>query len=154
MPPKVYLAGPIKGLNYEGATSWRDEATTQLEQLGIVAYSPMRGKGFLKDVQVIDSIHHPMPPDPLVQQAGVVARDMHDVVTCDAMLVNLCGTSEVSIGTVCEMAWGYYLRKPMVVMMEWLDNPHDHLFIREFALAFRVIHLKDAIHLIRQILLP
>jgi len=43
--PKVYLAGPIKGLTYTGATDWRDEAKDALYDIGIAGYSPMRAKG-------------------------------------------------------------------------------------------------------------
>lgn len=152
--PTVYLAGPIKGLDYSGATSWRDRVEEALRVLGITAFSPMRGKEFLRQTGVIDSVRHPMPPDPLVQQSGVVTRDMHDVTHCDALLVYLLGADLVSIGTVCEMAWSYMLRKPMVVVMETSGNPHEHLFIREFAAAFRTDDLEDAIRLLRCILLP
>ena len=40
----VYLAGPIMGNDYSGATDWRREAASKLESWGIRAVSPMRGK--------------------------------------------------------------------------------------------------------------
>jgi len=42
MQPRVYLAGPITGLTYNGATTWREDARSYLAAKGITAYSPMR----------------------------------------------------------------------------------------------------------------
>jgi hypothetical protein len=33
----VYLAGPISGLNFEGATDWREHAKSYLKEFGIKA---------------------------------------------------------------------------------------------------------------------
>ena len=44
----VYLAGPITGLTYDGATDWRAYAKARLAKFGIQAVSPMRAKEFLK----------------------------------------------------------------------------------------------------------
>lgn len=45
---KVYLAGPISGQSYDGATSWREEAKEELSSWSdIIGYSPMRGKTYL-----------------------------------------------------------------------------------------------------------
>src|SRR5260221_181803 len=47
----VYLAGPITGLDYAGATDWRNEAKLQLALEGITGLSPMRGKEYLSAVK-------------------------------------------------------------------------------------------------------
>ena len=49
MNPKVYLAGPIMGCNYEECTAWRSVAKAWLAKHGIDGYSPMRGKEFLRN---------------------------------------------------------------------------------------------------------
>jgi nucleoside 2-deoxyribosyltransferase len=48
----VYLAGPISGLNYEGATNWRDHAKSYLNEFGIKGLSPLREQDHLKEVGV------------------------------------------------------------------------------------------------------
>ena len=40
----VYLAGPITGLTYDGATDWRHAVAADLNSVGIKGLSPMRGK--------------------------------------------------------------------------------------------------------------
>ena len=49
---QVYMAGPISGLNYDGATSWRDYAKQRLEAGGqIRALSPLRHQENLKTIE-------------------------------------------------------------------------------------------------------
>jgi hypothetical protein len=43
----VYLAGPITGLTYEGATEWRNVAAEKLDSDKIETLSPLRGKNYL-----------------------------------------------------------------------------------------------------------
>jgi hypothetical protein len=45
----VYLAGPISGLNYDGATEWRIGFAGALAEVGIKGLSPMRAKEYLRD---------------------------------------------------------------------------------------------------------
>jgi len=46
---KVYLAGPIKGLDYNNSIAWRDHVIRELEKSKIIGASPMRAKEFLKN---------------------------------------------------------------------------------------------------------
>ena len=48
-----YLAGPIRGLNYEEAIGWRMDAAKRLKDVGIKCLSPMRSKEWIKDVEKI-----------------------------------------------------------------------------------------------------
>ena len=51
----IYLAGPIAGQTYGGATNWRDLVSVVLNSDKVECLSPMRGKAFLKDATVISS---------------------------------------------------------------------------------------------------
>jgi hypothetical protein len=44
----VYLAGPIRGLNYDSANDWRSYTCEKLADgnSGIIGVSPMRAKNF------------------------------------------------------------------------------------------------------------
>jgi len=41
---KVYLAGPVTGLNYNERNSWRKSAISELAKYGITGISPQRDK--------------------------------------------------------------------------------------------------------------
>jgi nucleoside 2-deoxyribosyltransferase len=148
----VYLAGPIAGLGYAGATDWREFATCVLSDEDIVALSPMRGKQYLQDVGVIGS-SHTRPDRPLSTPQAIVARDYFDVKRADLILVNLLGATRVSIGTMFEAAWCLHWRKPLVLVMEESGNPHDHWFVHQAA-GFRVSRLTDGLELTTAILKP
>ena len=78
MSKLVYLAGPIKGLNYEGCTSWREYAAKELAKDGIEALSPMRAKDFLKDLPLIVERQR-FINNPLTSDAGVTTQDIWDL---------------------------------------------------------------------------
>jgi len=44
---KIYLAGPISGLTFEGAQDWRNYFTSKISP-EIDCFSPLRGKDYLK----------------------------------------------------------------------------------------------------------
>ena len=149
----VYLSGPIAGQSFGDATDWRIEVHRMLSPQ-IDTLSPMRGKDYLDVEATID-------PDktgsgaydgfPLSTQRGIFTRDYNDVVESDAVLVNLQGSKQVSIGTMFEIAWGWEHRKPIVLIQDD-DGVHDHPFVRE-ASSFIVASLDDAVYILRNVLL-
>lgn len=147
---KVYLAGAISGLTYDNAEDWRALAREFLDAHGIAGYSPLRAKDYLRSEGVLEQsyAHTPFSSD-----RGIMTRDHWDCMTSDLILVNLLGTTRVSVGTVMEIAWGFAYRKPVVVAMEDANNLHEHPMIRE-AIGFRFNTLFDALHATRCILLP
>jgi hypothetical protein len=115
---KVYLAGPIAGLTFDGAQDWRDEVTEMLAS-EIACYSPLRNKQFLRNSGVITQTAY---ANPMASDRGIMTRDHFDCQTSDAIFVNLLGAERVTIGTVMEIAWGFAYRKPVVVAMEPTNN--------------------------------
>lgn len=83
---------------------------------------------------------------------GIFKRDKYDVMSCDAMLVNLLGAKRVSIGTMFEMAWAEDHGKPIVLIMEDEGNLHEHCFVTE-SICYRTNNLDHGIQLIKNILL-
>jgi hypothetical protein len=148
-----YLAGPIRGLNYDDATTWRAKAKGDLAMHGIEAYSPMRAKDYLKTDNCIDSSDSNYSMFPLSVPPAVVARDFNDCTKRDALIVYLLGAKTVSIGTVCEIAWAYQARIPTVLVMEKEGNPHEHMFVRQLC-PFQFTNLDEAIWAITAILKP
>jgi hypothetical protein len=152
-PYLIYLAGPISGLNYDGATSWRVHVRREIEyQSGnaIACASPMRHKEYLTgEVAIGDSYEDTV----LSSQRGIFHRDKFDATRCDLLFVNLLGATKVSIGTVMEIAWANGRDIPIVLAMEKEGNPHEHAMLRE-ACAFRCPTVEEAMHVAMKVLLP
>lgn len=128
---KVYLAGPITGCSYKGAVTWREAASLTLSRHNITAFSPMRNKEYLSQEKEI-AVSYSLPEHYMSQPKHLFNRDKNDVMTSDALLVNLYGAERVSIGTMFEIAWAHILDIPSIVVME-LDNIHVHPFVTEAA---------------------
>ena len=148
--PKVYLAGPIAGLDYKGATEWRQAVKARLAAVGIDAFSPMRGKEFLESIGK-PFTSHGYDTHPLSTQRGIMTRDRFDATHCDVLFVNFLGAEKVSIGTVGEIFWADSCRTPIVVAMEATGNPHEHAMINE-AIGYRVPTLEEAVDIVIAIL--
>ena len=146
---KVYLAGPITGLTFDGAQDWRNQVAADLGP-HIQCYSPLRAKEFLRGKGVLDGSYR---EDVMSSDRGIMTRDHFDFQTSDLIFVNLLGSDRVSIGTVMEIAWGFAYRKPVVIAMADNGCLHDHPMIRE-AVGFRVNSLEAAVQTTRRVLLP
>jgi hypothetical protein len=153
----IYLAGPITGLTYEGATDWREFVSESLASLSddaldpIQCLSPMRHKDYLLGELVLKDDY----PDGHTITTGrcITARDRYDATRCDLLLVNFLGAEKVSIGTVLEIAWADSVRVPIVLAIEDEGNLHDHAMVRELC-PFRVNSLEKAIDMAYRILVP
>lgn len=148
--PSVYLAGPITGLSYDGATDWRDQAIQIFAGAGIDAYSPLRSKNYLLEETSVADCYDDIV---MSSQRGIYARDYYDCRTKDAIFVNLLNAERVSIGTVMEIAWATAYEKPIVLVMEKEGNIHEHAMLRE-ACPLRVDNLHDGYHIMKSLLLP
>lgn len=151
----VYLAGPISGLNFDGATEWRDAVVAELAEAGIKGLSPMRAKEYLRDAYdaqggfsatCVEYGHLSCLSGP----RGIMTRDRFDATRCDVLLVNLLGATRISIGTMMEIAWADLCRTPIVCVMEE-GNVHEHAMVNE-AIGFRCGDLAEAVTVVKAIL--
>lgn len=144
MKPTVYLAGPITGLSYAGATDWRQHATSALDKHGIRGLSPMRGKHYLAHLKSISGTGEEYKDlGALSTQKSVTTRDRFDTRTSSLILMNLLGAERVSIGTMIEAGWADAFRVPIVLAIED-TNVHHHMMLREIA-GFVVPSLDEAL---------
>lgn len=142
--PSVYLAGPITGQTFAGATDWRDYVRVQLPA-EIDVRNPMRCKvARLKQAKSIG--------DPLTRAMGITTRDRCDVMQASMVLVNVLGASKASIGTVMEIAWADLLRIPVVLVMEPEGNPHEHAMLTS-CVGWRVESLDEAVRILKAVLI-
>lgn len=146
---KVYLAGPIYGLTYEGAQDWRNEFSNKIDPQ-IACYSPLRGKDYLTMRGPLEGSYEEFP---LSTDQGITARDRFDCMGSDLVIFNLLGAQRISIGTMIELGWADAARNPAILIMEKTGNPHEHPMLRQTT-QFRVDNLKDAIAIAEIILLP
>lgn len=119
---KVYLAGPITGYDYSSVNDWRDIVKDELKDHGINGYSPMRGKSYLSEEDMIQDSYSDHTMSSIT---GINVRDYNDCKNADAILVNFLNSNKVSIGTVMEVAWGRAFQIPVVIVME-KENIHKH----------------------------
>lgn len=119
---------------------------------GIIGFSPMRAKDYLKKVGTIQA-HPDAYNDYILSSAkGIMYRDSWDCATADLILVNFMGATQISVGTVMEIAMGWAYRKPVVVAMED-DNIHHHAML-DVAAGWICPDLDYAIEITKAILLP
>jgi nucleoside 2-deoxyribosyltransferase len=136
----LYLAGPITGCTYRGATDWRKTFAARAQELGYNVYSPMRGKEHLSRVRRLRPHGY---DNPTSTDKAIMRRDSFDVRRADVIVANLAGAKIVSIGTVMEIGWGYLLGKFVVVVMGNVDQVHSHAFVEQAA-SIIVETLEDA----------
>lgn len=132
MKKRVYLCGPITGTSIERVTSERLRFAEYLEDRGIKAVTPLRGKELIHDGSTVDMVKHSSIHDPKSITKSIVNRDRNDVVTSDAVLADLRDVSRVSIGSMVEFGWADAFRIPIITIMD-RDNIHDHGFVRELS---------------------
>jgi len=150
MNKSVYLAGPITGLTWDEATSWRVTVHRVLAQDDIVCYSPLRAKTYLshldgKNGSIADS--YPKEVSPLSTSRAIYTRDKWDATRCGVLMVNFLNAKKVSIGTVLEIAWANAHDIPIVLIMED-NNVHQHSMVKECA-GYIVPTLQEGIDIIR-----
>jgi nucleoside 2-deoxyribosyltransferase len=126
---KVYLAGPITGKTGEEVIRRYDEKKALLSDFGYEVYSPMTGKGYLRNEPgPLKSTGYTMP---LATDQAIFHRDRWMVGVADVILADLSNSGErVSIGTMFEIAWANILRKQVVVVLPE-GNIHDHAFVKQ-----------------------
>jgi nucleoside 2-deoxyribosyltransferase len=145
---KIYLAGPISGLTYEGAQDWRDYFTSTIDQQ-IACFSPLRGKEYLAMRGPLEGSYDEFP---LSTDRGITTRDRNDCMGADLVVFNMLGAKRVSIGTMVEFGWADAARVPSILIIEKEGNIHNYPMIREIA-GFRVDNLQDAIAIAEIVLL-
>ena len=140
----IYLAGPITGLTFEGATDWRDNVSKLLNSDKVECLSPLRGKDFLLNAGVL---HAGTYDGVLTTGKAIMRRDYFDCTRASAVLVNLLEAERISMGTVMELGWCYQAQIPTVVIME-KNNIHNHVMVNE-ACTYTVTSMEEAIETIK-----
>jgi nucleoside 2-deoxyribosyltransferase len=127
---KIYCAHPITGLSGGEVIDYYTTLKDKLSDMGYGVLHPMVAKNSFRPVETIRSHgydHHPMARD-----RAIKGRDQWMVTQADIVLVDLSGTSVVSIGCVSELAYADILGKHTVLVLPE-NNIHKHAFILQEA---------------------
>lgn len=143
----IYLAGPISGVTYDGATEWRERMAAALDTKETKTFSPMRGKEYLK---AQGTLHSGTYDGTMTGAKAIMGRDFFDCTRSTVVVINLLNTKKVSIGTVMELAWCYQAQIPTIVLME-PGNIHDHVMANE-ACTYKVGSIEEAISVAKVLL--
>jgi nucleoside 2-deoxyribosyltransferase len=112
---KIYLAGPISGLTYDGAQDWRNKFSAAIDDR-IECFSPLRGKDYLTMRGKLEGSYEEFP---LSTDQGITTRDRYDCMGADLVVFYMLGATErVSIGTMIELGWADAMRRPAILIME------------------------------------
>lgn len=149
--PVLYLAGPMGELSWKEASEWRRHVHDELDDKWTVL-SPITGQ-FNKD-QANEIIPIPTQEDkqwrPIEHTAsGFVSQDEWYIERCDWLLANFMDVKKVSVGTVCELALAYGLKKKIISVIQ-PGSPHDHGFIRRWSNIFTK-DLEEAIAYLKKV---
>ena len=123
---KIYLAGFIQGAKIKECMEWRVRVRKFYEDRGLIFIDPLNGKEFATITP--DGLKSSTPPH------SIVHRDYRSVIDCDLIVVNMdtFGESRPLTGTICEMAWAWEHRIP-IIMITNEDKYREHPFISYFA---------------------
>lgn len=143
--PKIYLAGPMGGLSWEDANSWRLDLTFMLgPQFEIL--NPMRGK-----TPETWAKNGPYPEYLFYSSDLVITRDLNDVEQASALVVNFPYKTPHGIGTAIEMGTAIPLRKPVIIVLHPDDLLRQHPFIKCFPRGCIVSTLLDVVQVLKSL---
>jgi len=128
---KVYLAGPMVGIDPGIARGWRESVTLSLKP-AIECLSPMRS--------TVETQH---------RQKLITIRDKLDIIRADLILVNFIGATTISAGTFIEIGWADMLQKPIVVIIDE-ENVNHHLM--GDLIAIQVATLPIGVRIVKELL--
>jgi nucleoside 2-deoxyribosyltransferase len=132
MSELVYLAGPITGCSYTGATHWRDQAQAYLKQFGIATLSPMRADTHTENLSSIDPRTDANDwQQGLLTPRQITHRDILDVQRCSLVLFDFRQAEDYSKNSCVEVGLAYAYQKPMVAVMHRDDLHRKVLMLNE-----------------------
>jgi nucleoside 2-deoxyribosyltransferase len=140
---RVYLAGPITGLTFSIANAWRqrvvDSSYPSIEFLNPLRYDRDDLETFQHRSAAFDGLKN------------IVRRNYHDVQRSDVILACFenCAPTNISLGSVYELAWGYALRKPTIAVIPGLTEESSMEAARDMAqrpsTSYNHPYLKEAV---------
>ena len=130
---KVYLSGYINETVFDQCIEWRKKIREY--------YDHWKGGAEKYPIEWIDPLNGELSSDGLslknIPANALVHRDYYSVKISDLIVVNFdtFGETRPPIGTICELAWAWELRKPVIIITD-NSNYINHPFTVSFASFF------------------
>ena len=150
MSYRVYLCGPITGLDRETACAEREWFTQAFAWMGIETLDPMRWDRETYFSTREDAVAEQGEAAVYEWDKAIVARDKSDVCRSDVVLADFRNSKRVSIGSVVELGWADAFGIPVVTIME-PGNLHDHGFVHQLS-AFVTADAQEAVKYVETLL--
>jgi hypothetical protein len=129
VPPRVYFARAVDGLDSDRVIRLGEEAREALEAVGLSMVDPVASEPTFRDAQVDGAV----AVDPSRFYRQVVEHDLATLRGCDALLVDMSIPYRNYIGCICEMIYAYLWSIPCVVYLGQIDP--DRPWLRYHATA-------------------
>lgn len=117
MIPRVYLAGPITGLNVKNANDWRIDPKAKLAAMGMIGIDPLRS-----EPPGINDTYEGTYADPKFGTAKAIAsKNMLDVRAADVVLCYMpreLNPNWPSVGTLAELFIAHAWNKPTILVTD------------------------------------
>ena len=123
--PLVYLAGPITGVTEPQTRDWRKHCGDRFAP-DIDVLSPVRQR--FENIDETADLSCDERLRMMQHGRSIATRDRFDIARCDLVIVNLKGTTNISIGSVGEIFWADAYRKPVILVREH-KNIHTHAML-------------------------
>ena len=124
----VYLAGPISGKSYEEAVENFEPKISVLKGMGYEVYYPFLEREYLRNERTLRAEGY---ENPVSTNRAIFSRDRWMLARADIILADLLSATEVSIGTMFELAWAKELGLHTIVLVPEGKHVHNHAFVRE-----------------------
>ena len=128
---KIFLSGPMRGMNRQDALMWRQDAVELLSPTFHVLHA-YRGRE-LKET--------------FTDPKGAIVRDKDDIIKSDIIIVNDCSETASMIGTSMEILFAHSLHKPIIAF----GQAHKGDYWMDYHITMRVESLEDACNICKQL---
>lgn len=129
VPPRVYFARAVDGLDSDQVIRLGAEARQALEAVGLSMVDPVASEPAFNDAQVDGAAT--VDASPFYRQ--VVEHDLAMLRGCDAVLMDMTIPYRTYVGCICEMIYAYLWNIPCVVYLGQIDP--DRPWLRYHATA-------------------
>jgi len=113
IPPRVYFARAVDGLDGEQVTRLAEEARQALEAVGLSMVDPVASEPAFSGAEVNGEV----AADRLQFYRQIVEHDLAMLRGCDAVLMDMTMPFRNYIGCICELIYAYMWNIPCVVYL-------------------------------------
>ncbi len=143
IPPRVYFARAVDGLDDDQVMRLGEEARQALEAVGLSIVDPVTSESAFRGAEVSRAVS--VDPSQLYRQ--IVEHDLAVLRGCDAVLMDMTIPHRNYIGCIGEMIYAYLWNIPCAIYLGQIDP--DRPWLRYHATAMFVARSEAVAYLAR-----